>query len=51
LRHVTADSDPFAPFAFQLAASELLGAEIALFPDEVLHTEHVSPDLLAAPPL
>ena len=49
--HVAADSDPFAPFAFQLAASELLGGEVALFSDEVLHNEHVSPDLLAASPL
>ena len=49
--HVAADSDPFAPFAFQLAASELLGAEVALFSDEVLHNEHVSADLLAASPL
>ncbi len=49
--HVAADSDPFAPFAFQLAASELLGAEVALFSDEVLRNEHVSPDLLVASPL
>jgi hypothetical protein len=48
--HVAADSDPFAPFAFQLAASELLGGEVALFSDEVLRNEHVSPDLLAASP-
>ncbi len=48
---VAADSDPFAPFAFQLAASELLGAEVALFSDEVLRNEHVSADLLAASPL
>jgi hypothetical protein len=49
--HVAANSDPFAPFVFQLAASELLGGEVALFSDEVLHSEHVSPDLLTASPL
>jgi hypothetical protein len=40
-----------ATIAFQLAASELLGGEVALFSDEVLHNEQVSPDLLAASPL
>ncbi len=49
--HVAADSDPFAPFGFQLAASELLGAEVALFSDEALHNGHVSPDLLATSPV
>ena len=51
LGHVAADSDPFAPFSFQFAASELLGAEVALFSDEVLRNDHVSPDLLVASPL
>jgi hypothetical protein len=31
--------------------SGLLGAEVALFSDEVLYNEHVSPDLLTASPL
>lgn len=49
--HVSPASDPFAPITFQLAASDLLGAEVALFSDEVLHNAHVSPDLVTASPL
>ena len=49
--HVSPDNDPFAPITFQLAASDLLGAEVALFSDEVLHNANVSPDLVTASPL
>jgi hypothetical protein len=33
--HVSPDSDPFAPFEFQLAATELFRAEVEPFLDEV----------------
>ncbi len=49
--HISEDRDPFAPFEFERAATELLGAEIELFSDEVLRNEHVSPDLVTASPL
>jgi hypothetical protein len=36
---------------FDLAARELLGAQVSLFSDAVLTKENVSPDLVAAAPL
>jgi hypothetical protein len=49
--HISEDRDPFGPFEFERAATELLGAEIELFSDEVLRNEHVIPDLVTASPL
>ena len=44
--HVSADHDPFALIEVGLAATELLGAEVNLFWDEVLRNEDVSADLV-----
>lgn len=49
--HLSDEADPFAPFDFQLAASELLGAEVDLFSDGALRNNNVSPDLVSASPL
>jgi hypothetical protein len=38
-------------FEFQRAATDLLGAEVAVFSDGALRNEHVSPDLVTATPL
>jgi len=45
---VEADKDLLDVVAFDLAASELLGATVQLFSDAVLTKPHVSPDLVAA---
>ncbi len=49
--HVAADRDLFDMFEFQRAATDLLGAEIALYSDGALRNDHVSPDLATASPL
>ncbi|MGH8917888.1 MAG: hypothetical protein ACRD0H_06035 [Actinomycetes bacterium] len=36
---------------FELAAIHLLGAEVRLYSDRVLHKPHVSPDLVTAQPV
>lgn len=46
--HVASDGDPFAVIDFELAARELLGAEVRLYSDAVLSKPNVSPDLVAA---
>jgi len=46
--HISPDHNPFAPIEFERTATELLGAEVDLFSDEVLRNEHVSPDLVTA---
>jgi hypothetical protein len=38
-------------FEFQRDATQLLGAEVALYSDGALANEHVSPDLVTATPL
>lgn len=45
---VDADHDLFDMFEFQRAASDLLGAEVAMFSEGALSNDHVSPDLRAA---
>lgn len=49
--HVTDDRDLFDVFEFQQAATNLLGAEVALYSDGALRNERVSPDLVNATPL
>jgi hypothetical protein len=49
--HVADDRDLFDMFEFQRTATDLLGAEVALYSDGALRNEHVSPDLTAATPL
>ncbi len=49
--HIGKDRDLFDMFEFQRAASDLLGAEVALFSDGALSNVHVSPDLITASPL
>ena len=49
--HVAGDRDLFDVFEFQRAATDLLGAEVALYSDGALRNEHVSPDLVTATPL
>jgi hypothetical protein len=39
------------PFDFQLAATELIGAEVELFTDEVLRNEHLRPEPKGPKPL
>lgn len=46
--HILEGHDPFAPFSFERAATQLLGAEVEVFSDEVLRNEHVGPDLVVA---
>lgn len=48
---VAADRDSIDVAEFELAAVELLGAELRLYSDAVLTKENVSPDLVAAEPL
>jgi len=43
--------DLFDMFEFQRDATQLLGAEVALYSDGALANEHVSPDLVTATPL
>lgn len=38
-------------FEFQLAATGLLGADVAMYSDGALQNDYVSPDLAAATPL
>lgn len=49
--HVAEDRDSIDVAEFELAAVELLGAEVRLYSDAVLSKENVSPDLVAAEPL
>jgi len=49
--HVSEGRDLFDMFEFQRAATQLLGAEVALYSDGALANEHVSPDLVEATPL
>jgi hypothetical protein len=49
--HVAEDRDLFDMFEFQREATDLLGAEVALYSDGALSNEHVSPDLITATPL
>lgn len=42
------DHDLFDMFEFQRAATDLMGAEVAVFSDGALRNDHVSPDLRAA---
>jgi hypothetical protein len=49
--HLADDRDLFDMFEFQRAATDLLGAEIALYSDGTLRNDHVSPDLATASPL
>lgn len=51
LGHVAADRDLMDVAAFEIAAVELLHAQVRLYSDGVLGKPHVSPDLLAARPL
>ncbi|NDL57918.1 hypothetical protein [Phytoactinopolyspora mesophila] len=51
LGHVAPDRDLMDVAAFELAAVELLRAEVRLYSDGVLAKPHVSPDLLSARPL
>ena len=46
--HIGNGRDLFDMFEFQRAASDLLGAEVALFSDGALRNDHVSPDLVTA---
>lgn len=45
---VDVDHDLFDMFEFQRDATDLLGAEVALFSEGALTNDHVSPDLRAA---
>jgi hypothetical protein len=38
-------------FEFQRAATDLLDAEVTLYPDGALRNDHVNPDLTTASPL
>lgn len=49
--HVGETRDLFDIAAFETAASELVGADVALFSDGVFANDNVSPDLLVATPL
>jgi hypothetical protein len=49
--HVGDGRDLFDMFEFQRDATQLLGAEVALYSDGALANEHVSPDLVTATPL
>jgi hypothetical protein len=49
--HIAEDRDSIDVGEFELAAVQLLGAEVRLFSDAVLSKENVSPDLVAAEPL
>jgi hypothetical protein len=49
--HVAEDRDTFDVIDFEIAAMELLAAEVMLFSDGVLGNRNVSPDLVAATPL
>jgi hypothetical protein len=49
--HIADNRDLFDMFEFQRAATDLLGAEVALFSDGALRNDHVSPDLATATPL
>ncbi len=49
--HISEDRDLFDMFEFQRDATQLLGADIALYSDGALANEHVSPDLVTATPL
>jgi hypothetical protein len=51
LGHVAEDRDLMDVAAFEIAAGELLHAEVRLYSDGVLGKPHVSPDLLSARPL
>jgi hypothetical protein len=48
---VDEDRDAFDAADFEVAARQLLGADVGLFSDRVLNNEHVSPDLVAALPV
>jgi hypothetical protein len=48
---VAEDRDAFDTADFEIAARQLLGAEVGLFADRVLTKPNVSPDLVAAHPL
>lgn len=45
---VDVDHDLFDMFEFQRDATDLLGADVALFSEGALTNDHVSPDLRAA---
>ena len=49
--HVGDGRDLFDMFEFQRDATQLLGADLALYSDGALANEHVSPDLVTATPL
>jgi hypothetical protein len=49
--HVAEDRDAFDVADFEVAAVELLGAELRLYSDRVLGNRNVSRDLVAARPL
>jgi hypothetical protein len=49
--HVADDRDFLDVVDFDVAARELLGAQVSLFSDAVLTKANVSPDLVAAEPL
>lgn len=49
--HISEDRDLFDMFEFQRDATQLLGAEVALYSDGALANEHVSTDLVTATPL
>lgn len=49
--HVAEDRDGFDVADFEVAAVELLGAELRLYSDRVLDKRNVSRDLVAARPL
>jgi hypothetical protein len=49
--HVAEDLDAFDVTDFEIAAEQMLGAEVGLFSDRVLENRNVSPDLVAATPL
>jgi hypothetical protein len=49
--HVAADRDLFDMFEFQRVATDLLGADVAMYSDGALQNDYVSLDLAAATPL
>jgi len=49
--HVADDKDSLDVTDFELAAIALLGADVRLYSDRVLHKPHVSPDLVTAQPV
>lgn len=49
--HVAEDKDALDVADFEIAARQVLGAQVGLYSDRVLTKPHVSPDLVTARPL